>query len=681
MYPQARRDDIVDELFGHRIPDPYRWMEDAASAETQAWLTAQDELAQRVLGGIGDRDRFRSRLSELLAAGSVGLPVVRGERAFFARRLPDQQLPVLLVREPDGSERVLLDPSTMSDDDTVTLDGYVPSIEGELVGVWTSEGGDEESSLRIIDVASGQVVEGPIDRTRYSPLAWFPGGQEYVYGRRLPPDQVPAGEEAFHRRVYRHRLGAPTENDTMLFGDGREKTEYHSLHLSNDGRWLTISASAGTAPRNDVYLLDVTGGGDLVTVQERVDAETHAGVFDGVLYLFTNHEAPRFRIATADPASPAIGGWTTLVAESEAVLVDYAITDDALVVASASHAVGRLHVHDRATGALRGEVPLPDVGTIAGATSTLEGGDHVWVGYTDFTTPLRVLRYTVSTAELETWAAAPGAPSISGLTSEQVIYRSKDGTDVTMFLLHREGLVRDGSHPTVLYGYGGFNIALAPEYNASALAWAEAGGVWAIANLRGGSEEGEAWHRAGMREHKQNVFDDFIAAGEWLVTQRYTTRDRLGIYGGSNGGLLVGAALTQRPDLFAAVVCSAPLLDMVRYERFGLGLTWNDEYGTAADPTELGWLLGYSPYHRVVEGTEYPSVLFTVFDSDTRVDPVHVRKMAAALQHATTASPDQRPIVVRREGKVGHGARSVNRSVELGADVLAWFADRLGLAG
>src|SRR6266545_297589 len=570
----------------------------------------------------------------------------RGGLAFFERRRGDQQHPVLLVREPDGSERPLVDPSALADDDTVTLDGWVPSPEGERLAYFLSRGGDEEASLLVLDVATGELVEGPIDRTRYCPLAWLPGGKAYYYGRRLPADAVPEGEAAFHRRVWRHRVGTDPDGDELVFGEGRDKTEYHSLRVSLDGRWLLVAAAAGTAPRNDLYVADLEGDGTLRPVQEDVDAQP-----DGRLYLHTNLDAPRFRIAVADPLRPEPAGWRDLVAESDAVLEGFALTDDALVVASSRHAVGRVTVHDRETGAPRAEVDLPGPGSVLGVAARPDGGDEVWVGYTDFTTPPRVYRYQVAGADLEMWMDAPGHVDLQvGVTARQETYRSRDGTEVRLFVLHREGLEPDGARPTILYGYGGFNVPLTPAWSAPAAAWVERGGVYAIANLRGGSEEGEAWHRAGMRDRKQNVFDDFAAAAEHLVAGGWTSPRRLAISGGSNGGLLVGAALTRRPELFAAVACSAPLLDMVRYERFGLGETWNDEYGRADDPTELGWLVAYSPYHHVVKGTAYPAVLFTVFDSDTRVDPLHARKLCAALQWATTSS---RPVILRRELQVG----------------------------
>ncbi|MGH9151214.1 MAG: prolyl oligopeptidase family serine peptidase [Acidimicrobiales bacterium] len=687
-YPAARRVDLVEDLHGRQVADPYRWLEEPDSPEVRAWGEAQDELARSHLDRLPGRDHLRARLHELLAAGLVTVPVHRGGRAFFTRRSPGQEHAVLLVREPDGSERVLVDPAVLSDDDSVTLDAWAPSKEGDRLAYQLSEGGDEEASLCVLDVGTGKVLDGPVNRVRYSSVAWLPGGEELFVVRRLPPEAVPEGEAQFHRRVYRHRVGADTVGDELVFGDGRDKTEYYSLDVSPDGRWLVVGASKGTAPRNDVYLCDLAAAEASPrwrVVQEGLDAWTDASIrHDGRLWLLTNRGAPRGRLAVADPEAP--DRWDDLVAESEAVLDDFAVTDDAVVVTSTLHAVARVHVHDRATGGVRFEVPLPGLGAVTGLRGRPEGGTEAWIGYTDFVLPPAVHRCDLRDATVELWEDAPGRVAVAAVAARQVTYRSADGTDVRMFVLAPaagEGSAGEGDagpRPAILYGYGGFDVALTPGYSAAVLAWVEQGGVYAVANVRGGSEEGEAWHRAGMRESKHNVFDDFAAAARWLFDHRTTAPDRLGISGGSNGGLLVGAALTRHPELFRAAVCSAPLLDMVRYERFGLGATWSDEYGTADIPEELDWLLSYSPYHAVRQGVRYPAVLFTVFDADTRVDPFHARKMCAALQWATAAPPDDAPVLLRRERKVGHAARSVTRTVELTVDTLSFLADRLGLA-
>jgi prolyl oligopeptidase len=687
-YPEARRSDDEDVLHGTPVPDPYRWLEDDTAPQTVAWSEAQDALLAAHTADLPGRERLRARVAELLGAGMVGTPVWRGQRQFFLRRTAEQEHAVLHTVDPDGTERVLIDPIAVDPSGMTTLDAWQPSKEGALLAYQLSAGGTEESVLHVLDVATGQHVDGPIDRARYSPVAWLPGGDAFYYVRRVDPATVPEDEAQYHRRVWLHRLGTSADDDTLVFGEGQDKTNYYGVTVSMDGRWLVVGASAGTAPRNDLWLADLTEGSpsspDLRVVQEGVDASTslHVGR-DGRVYVFTDRDAPRGRIAVTDPGDPAYDTWVPLVPEDdEAVLEGYAILDGpelsagVLLCSWTRHAMGEISVHSLATGERTGTVPLPGLGSVTGLCERPEGGHEAWFGYTDHVTPSSVFRYDASTGETSLWATAPGSVEVPEVHARQVEYASADGTAVRMLVI-APTKEPDEPRPTVLYGYGGFGVPLTPGYSAGLLAWVEAGGVYAVANLRGGSEEGEQWHRSGMREHKQNVFDDFAAAAERLVADGWTSSARLAISGGSNGGLLVGAAMTQRPELFAAVVCSAPLLDMVRYEKYGLGATWSDEYGSAEVPEELAWLLGYSPYHHVREGADYPATLFTVFDGDTRVDPMHARKMCAALQHATSGD---RPILLRREGDVGHGARALSRTVALTVDTLTFAARWTGLA-
>src|ERR1022692_3662851 len=647
-YPPARRLDLNESINEFTVADPYRWLEEPGSEETRAWLTGQDALYAEQLAATPGRDSLAARLAELLGAGSVGPPAWRGERQFFMRRLPGREHAVLYTATEAGGERARIDPMQIDPSGTTTLDAWQPDKEGRLLAYQLSEGGAEESALRVMDVQTGQDVGGPIDRCRYSGVAWLPGGKAFYYTRRLAPDAVPDGEEQYHRRVCLHRVGSPAGDDAMIFGAGREKTNYYMASVSLDGRWLTVGAAAGTAPRNDLWLADLAASGEsapeLRVVQQDVDAQTMARVGrDGLLYIFTDRDAPRGRLMVASPAEPDFAHWREkLPQDDEAVLTGYAILDGAelgrpvLLACWTRHAVSEISVHDLATGERRGVIPLPGLGTVGGLSGRPGGGHEAWFAYTDNTTPATIFRYDPRTGEVSTWERAPGPADVPEVETRQVAYPSRDGTTVRMLVIYGYQDRRE-PRPAILTGYGGFGVSMTPGYTPSALAWVEAGGVYAIAGLRGGSEEGEDWHRAGMRDRKQNVFDDFHAAAEKLIADGWTTPAQLSISGGSNGGLLVGAALTQRPELYAAVVCSAPLLDMVRYEQFGLGETWNDEYGTAADPVELGWLLSYSPYHHVSEGVAYPAVLFTIFGSDSRVDPLHARKMCAALQHATSA--------------------------------------------
>ena len=690
-YPAAPRGDVVDVLHGESVPDPYRWLEDPEDPRTTAWTSAQAELWEQHAEQWSTRPAFRDRVAQLLRTGSVGTPVWRGDRCLHTRRGPDDEHAVLLVREPSGAERVLVDPMALDPAGTTTLDAWSVSQDGSLVAYQSSAGGTEESTLTVLDTRSGEVVEGPIDRCRYSPVAWLPDGRSFYYVRQLPVDQLPADEVQYHRRVWWHRLGDDPADDALVFGANLEKTTFFGVHVSRDGRWLVVSAAQGTAPRNDTWLADLSDGRlaspRLQPVRVGVDARTSVSVArDGRLYAVTDFEAPRGRLLVGDPEEPDPANWRLLVeGDSERVLEDVSLLDlpdgsRRLACAWTRHAVSEVTVHDAEDGTEISTVPLPGLGSTGGLSTRPEGGSEVWVSYTDHITPATVLTHDAATGTTEVWATAPGeVPAPAGIAARQVEYLSHDGTSVRMFVVSRTE-AGQSPRPTILYGYGGFGLSLTPAYAATILAWVEAGGVYAIANLRGGGEEGEDWHRAGIRGGKQRVFDDFTAAAEYLVDEGLTRPDLLAISGGSNGGLLVGAALTQRPDLFRAVVCSAPLLDMVRYEEHGLGRLWTDEYGTAADPEQLRWLLTYSPYHRVRAGTAYPAVLFTVFGSDTRVDPLHARKMAAALQAATTSDPARAPVLLRLESDAGHGARAVSRSVDLAADTLSFCAWATGLA-
>jgi prolyl oligopeptidase len=692
-YPRAERLDLVDHLHGRPVADPYRWLEDPDDPRTCEWSAAQDTLARAHLDALPGRDRLAGTLGALTNAGWVGVPVWRAGRRFASRREPGQEHGVVSVTDPDGTERVLLDPAAIDPTGLTTLDAWIPDHEGRLLAYQLSSGGDEQSVLHVLDVGTGRDVEPPIDRCRYSDVAWLPGGEEFLYVRMVAPDEAPPGEQAFHRRIWRHRLGTPTDADVLLEGPGLyEDHNYYGVDVSDDGRWLVVSANVGTARRDSVWIADLHRDAVLTPVLTQAD-DVRCGAWverDGRLYLLTTDGAPRFRLAVTDPTTPGREHWRELVAEDPDSVLEGVRwlqpagsadpADGVLVLARSRHATAEVALHDR-DGTFRGAVPLPGLGSLRGLTTadpaTPGKQGTLWIGWTDLVTPQQVRRFDLETGDTVLDTAAPGAVEVPPVRIAQQELTSADGTTVRMFVVSPVG--DQGPRPALLTGYGGFGIHPDPAYSSSALAWVGAGGVYALVSLRGGGEEGEAWHRAGNRGNKQNVFDDFHAAAQALIDTGATTPDQLAILGGSNGGLLVGAALTQRPELYRAVVCSAPLLDMVRYEHFSLGRTWNDEYGTADDADELGWLLSYSPYHHVRDGTDYPAVLFTVFDSDTRVDPLHARKMCAALQHATAGDPATRPVLLRRETDVGHGARSVSRSITLGVDQLSFLAAHTGL--
>ena len=687
QYPDAPRLDLADDFHGTPVADPYRWLESDDDPRTAQWLAAQSGLMAAERSSWTHREHFAERVGQLLGAGTVSPPYWRGERYFLTRREPGQQFSVLYVVEADGTERTLIDPMAIDPSGVTTLDSWQPTKEGDRLAYQLSVGGNEESLLYVMDVATGETIEGPIDRCRYSPVAWLLGGQAYYYVRRIAPELLPESERNFHRRVYLHRVGTPTDDDVLVFGAGMTMTNYYGVEVSRDGRWLQVSASEGTEPRNDLWVADLTASPAaapaFTLVQGDVDAQTGLTFLrDGRVLVSTDLDAPRGRVAVTTPGAWAPHAWDDLIPEDpDAVLESVTVLDgpeldeDLLVVVRTSHGVAHMSLHRAADGTHLHDITLPGAGTIGGPVEHIDGGPVTWFVFTDHTTVPTVYAYDARTDAVTLHARPPGSVEVPTVHSRQVTYTSKDGTEVRMFVLSPTA-EPDRPRPTILYGYGGFGVPLTPGYSAAILAWVESGGVWAVANIRGGSEEGEDWHRAGMLGNKQNVYDDFHAAAEWLSAQGWTDAEHLGIYGGSNGGLLVGAAMTQRPELFNAVVCVAPLLDMIRYTTSELGPTWTVEYGDPEDPEQFGWLHAYSPYHRVVEGTDYPATMFAVFDNDTRTDPMHGRKMCAAVQHATSGT---RPILLRTEGDVGHGARSLTKSVDETADTLAFFARWTGL--
>jgi prolyl oligopeptidase len=653
-YPPTRADNVVERLHGVTVADPYRWLEDGDSPEVRQWVEKQNAFTRSVLDKLAGRDKVHDRLSALLEIGLQGTPAPAKGHYFYTRREGKQNQPVLYVRDGlKGEERVLIDPNRLAADGTVALDWWFPSRDGRLLAYGLSKNGDEQSTLYVRDVATGKDRPDVIGRTRACSLSWLPDGSGFYY-TRYPADPK-KGEENYHRHVFFHRLGADPARDEYVFGASRAKEDWLHVALSPDGRWLAVTAEQGWS-RSEVYFSDRTrGGGRFQPLVEGVDAHFTVTARNDRLYVLTNDGAPRYRLYRVDPLRPPRSAWKVVIAEGPDVLDGIAAIGDTLVAQYMHKAAARLRLFDR-DGRSRGEVKLPTLGSLTGLGGEWDG-DELFFGFQSFTLPQSVYRLELKSDKAELWAQVKADIDFSAYEVEQVTYPSVDRakTPVTMFLAHKKGLKPDGKTPTLLYGYGGFNISLTPTFSASRFLFLERGGIVAVANLRGGGEYGEAWHRAGMLGNKQNVFDDFIGAAEWLIARRYTDRDHLAIQGGSNGGLLVGAALTQRPDLFRAVVCEVPLLDMVRYHKFLIARLWIPEYGSAEEPDEFRWLYAYSPYHHVKDGTRYPAVLLEAAESDTRVDALHARKMAARLQAATASGAD-RPVLLRLEPKAGHGA-------------------------
>jgi prolyl oligopeptidase len=644
----------------------------------RAWTTAQNERTRAVLDAVPNRARFRDRLAELTAAGTAVSPAVRGDHLFTIDRWGDRDRAALVVRsigEPvPGPGRVLIDPADASGEVTSAIDWYQPSSDGSLVAFGTSTGGDERSTLRVLDVDSGRLLPDALPHTRAASVAWLPDGSGFAYTRYPDPAEVGDEEAGYHRTVWWHRLGDPPSADAPCFTDLPTKEAWPEVSLSKDGRWLLVHLSQGWS-RNDVLLLD-RDTDRWTTIIEGVEALTwfRVDVDRERLVGATTLDAPKGRVVGALLGDLEPERWVDLVPEGDDVLTSFALTGEHLVVLRSRAGVSSLHHHDL-SGSWRTEIG--DVtGGLAAVTELASHHSHpdlVAVAHTSFTRPDTVTAWRPDGAPVEL-TTLPG-PSIHEATVTQSRYQSTDGTSVPMLLVHETATAIDQRTPTLLTGYGGFNITETPAWSPFIAAWCELGGQVAIPGLRGGGEEGEAWHQAGMRERKPQVFADFEAAADWLVAEGRTSRDRLAIRGGSNGGLLVAACEVRRPDLCQAVVCDVPLTDMVRFPLFLIARLWIPEYGDPDVPEELAWLHAYSPYHQVVDGTAYPATLVTTGEEDSRVDPCHARKFAARLQAASTNE-----VLLRVEPAAGHGqGKPATKQTEERADVLAFLTSQLAM--
>jgi prolyl oligopeptidase len=650
-YPQSRPTDLVETLHGEEIADPYRWLENGDAPETRDWTQRQNALTESYLSAIPARASIRRRLEQLLSIGVLGAPdPVRG-RYFYIRREGNQNQPVLYWRQGvAGPDRVAVDPNVLNQSGTTALDWYFPSEDGRLLAYGLSENGSEESVLHLLDLNTGQHLPDQIPRMRAAALAWLPDRSAFYYTRYPAEHEVPEGEQHYHRAIYFHRLGTNPTDDPLIYRPS-QKEYWPGMSLSPDGRWLLIEV-ARTFDQTDLYVQDIAAGGPLVPVAENIPASFEGKVVHGRLFIRTNLDAPTYRLCVVDPAWPEPKAWREIVpARKDAVLEGVAIARNRLGLTYLERASSRLVITDLEGQELR-PVPLPALGSLFGVSAEWDG-DELFYGFSSYTVPPSVYRIDLTSEESALWRRVEADVDPAQYEVRQVSFASKDGTEISMFLIHRAGLPLNGENPTYLTGYGGFNISMTPSFSRSLLLWLEQGGVVAIPNIRGGGEYGEGWHQAGILGNKQNSFDDFIGAAEWLIARGYTRPSRLAIAGGSNGGLLVGAVLTQRPELFRAVLIQVPLLDMLRYHQFLIARLWIPEYGSADDPEQFRWLRAYSPYHRVRDGVAYPAVLLATAESDTRVDPMHARKMAARLQAATS---NDRPILLRLESKAGHGA-------------------------
>ncbi|MBC7545929.1 MAG: S9 family peptidase [Candidatus Sericytochromatia bacterium] len=653
-YPGTPKGDVVQDFHGTQVADPYRWLEDAQGSDTQAWITAQNKLTRSYIDESPVRRQLHKRLTEVWNYPRIATPVRRGEYLYFSKNDGLQnQAPLYRQKGMTGKPQLVLDPNTLSSDGTVALKQTEFDKAGRYMAYGLSRSGSDGQDYRIRNLQTGKDLPETLHWCQFASIAWAADSRGFYYNRFPAAGSVPADDEHAHNRLYWHKLGTPQSADRLIMEKPEDKELMLSPGMSWDGRYLFVSLTRGTSPHNRLYVRREDGKSPWIPLIDKEEAEYAViGSIGDTLYLKTNAGNPRGRIVQVDLRRPSAPVWKTIVPETADVIDSVTLVAGGLAVTYMRDAHSLMRIYDR-DGRLKRDVSLPTLGTVT-AVSGEPDQRSLYFGFTSFLFPTQQYRYDAQTGALAVFAATKASIDTTQYVTEQVFVPSKDGTKVPVFLVHRQDIPLDGTHPTLLYGYGGFNVSLTPSYSASRLVWLEHGGIYALANLRGGGEYGEAWHEAGMLTQKQHVFDDFQATAAWLIKRGYTQAKRLAIMGGSNGGLLVAASMVQRPDLFGAVICQVPVTDMLRYHRFTVGRYWVPEYGSAdADQTTFQFLRDYSPLHNVKAGVAYPPTLITTADTDDRVVPAHAYKFAATLQ---AANPAAAPMLLRVETKAGHGA-------------------------
>ncbi len=677
-YPPTRKGDVVDDYGGTKVPDPYRWMEDLDAKEVAAWVSAQNRLTFGYLDELPIRDQFKQRITELWNFPKVTVPVEEGGRYFYQRNTGLQRQAPLFVRDGLTSEpRLVIDPNVLSPDGSTSLAEWRPSPDGRLVVYGLSEGGADWQTLHLRDVDSGRDLPDLVEWMRFSDLSWTKDSKGFFYSRYPQPPKGKVLEAALaDQALYYHHVGTPQSQDRLIYARKDLPTWFVGGSVTEDGRYLLVTLAKGSDNNNRLYAAALGNpmkpdvGAAIGPVVEDDDAEFQpVGNSGSVLFVRTDRATPNRKVLAIDLARPEPAGWRTVVPERREAVEDVALIGGRLVVQYLADVQSRLSLFGL-DGSPQGEIPLPGTGSVGGLSGR-EDAPAIFYAFTSPLFPTTVFHFEPARHE-STPFEAPAVPiDASQYETRALFATSRDGTRVPLFLTARKDLARDGSHPTMLYGYGGFSISTLPAYRPDVPAWLEQGGIWVTANMRGGAEYGEAWHKAGILEKKQNVFDDFIAVAEYLVQEKYTSPAKLGIMGGSNGGLLVAAVEEQRPDLFAVALPAAGVLDMLRYDKFTGGHAWVTEYGSASDPKQFPFLVEYSPVQNVKPGTCYPATLVTTADHDDRVVPSHSFKFTAALQAGQGCS---RPILIRVETQASHGYRPTDKRIAELADEWAFAA-------
>ncbi|HUY35543.1 MAG TPA: prolyl oligopeptidase family serine peptidase [Pirellulales bacterium] len=678
-YPDARQSDQTDDYHGTQVPDPYRWLEDSDSEETRAWIDAENKLTFGFLEAIPQREAIRERLTKLWDFEKFGTPSVHGGRYFYSRNDGLQNQSVLYWAPALSAEpRRLLDPNAFSDEGTVALTGTAVSDDGKLLAYGLASAGSDWQEWRVRDVETGKDLEDHLKWVKFSGASWTPDGKGFYYSRYDEPkaDEQLTGQN-YYQKLFWHELGTPQTDDRLVYERRDEKEWGFGGQVTEDGHYLIISVWHGTERKNQLFYLDLTQDDAEVIelIQGFVARYDFLGNDGPVFWLRTDLDAPRNRVIAVDVNKPGEADWKEIIPEADDVLEGVGLVGEEFFASYLHDAHSRVRRFDL-EGESLGEVELPGIGTAVGFGGRRDDKETFY-SFTSFTEPTTIYRYDVAAAESAVFRRPKVDFDPDDYETSQVFYSSKDGTRVPMFITRRKGLKLDGTNPTYLYAYGGFDISLTPGFSIGRVAWLEMGGVFAMPNLRGGGEYGRDWHEAGMKEKKQNVFDDFIAAAEWLIDEGYTSREKLAISGRSNGGLLVGACLTQRPDLYGAALPGVGVMDMLRFHKFTIGWAWASEYGSSDDPEHFSALFAYSPLHNIKSGVKYPPTLITTADHDDRVVPAHSFKFAAALQ-AAQAGPA--PVLIRIETSAGHGAGTpTSKTIEELADGYAFLLKTLGM--
>jgi prolyl oligopeptidase len=681
-YPQAHKSDQVDELGGMQIPDPYRWMEDLDSSEVADWVKAENQITFGYLEQIPAHEKIRRRLTHLWDFEKYGVPAKKGGRYFLTKNDGLQNQSVLYwMDRPDGTPRTLLDPNTLSPDGTVALTGMAFSEDGKELAYGLSSAGSDWVTYHVRDVATGEDRPDLIEWIKFSGVAWTKDNAGFYYSRFDKPEGNALEVVNYYNKLFYHRLGTPQAEDRLVYERPDEKEWSFSPAVTDDGRYLIISIEQGTDPRNRVYYQDLqAAAAATVPLLDDFDAQYNFVSNDGPVFWFTtNLAAPRNRVIAIDTRRPERANWLELIPESDETLQGANVVNDTFIVSYLKDAHAEVRMFDLAGRPVR-ELELPGIGSVSGFDGK-RTDTETFYSFTSYAVPTTIYRYDMTSGRSSIFRQPKVDFKSSDYVTEQVFYDSKDGTRVPMFITHRKEIALDGNNPTYLYGYGGFNVSLTPTFSVSRIVLMELGAVVAVPNLRGGGEYGQAWHDAGRLHNKQNVFDDFIAAAEWLIANKYTQPKKLAIAGGSNGGLLVGACETQRPDLFGAALPAVGVMDMLRFDKFTIGWAWVSDYGSPDNPEDLKVLLAYSPLHNIRPGTCYPPTLATTADHDDRVVPAHTFKFIAAMQAAqSTAANCDNPILVRIETKAGHAAgKPTTKIIEEVTDEWAFLVRVLGM--